>query len=35
MSDLPPADATIWFLTLTDERNTLVSSPLVFPNTGK
>jgi len=30
VSDLPPADATVWFLTVTDERNTLVSSTLVF-----
>ena len=29
-SDLPPADATIWFLTLKDERNTVVSSELMF-----
>ena len=34
-SDLPPADASIWFLTLTDERNTLVSSALVFSGSGK
>ena len=27
----PPAEATAWFLTLTDERNTTVSSSLVFP----
>lgn len=30
-SDLPPAEATAWFLTLTDERDTLVSSSLTFP----
>ena len=30
-ADLPPAEATAWFLTLTDERSTLVSSALTFP----
>jgi len=35
VSDLPPADATVWFLTLVDERNTLVSSTLVFSSTEK
>ncbi len=28
---LPPADASAWFLTATDERQALVSSTLVFP----
>jgi len=27
----PPANAAIWFLTVTDERNTMVSSKLIFP----
>lgn len=31
IADLPPENATIWFLTLKDERNTLVSSKLMFP----
>jgi len=31
----PPADATIWFLTVTDERNAIVSSTLVFPKNSK
>ena len=30
-AEAPPKDATIWFLTVTDERNVLVSSELVFP----
>lgn len=34
-SDLPPAEATAWFLTLTDERNTTVSSALAFPGSTK
>ena len=29
-ADLPPRDATIWFLTVTDERKTTVSSKLLF-----
>lgn len=29
-ADLPPKDATIWFLTVTDERKTTVSSKLIF-----
>lgn len=29
--DLPPKNATIWFLTVIDERKTTVSSKLVFP----
>jgi cephalosporin-C deacetylase-like acetyl esterase len=28
---LPPDDTTAWFLTVEDNRNTVVSSPLVFP----
>jgi len=35
MSDLPPANATAWFLTLTDERDTLISSTLTFPSSAK
>ncbi|OVE74838.1 hypothetical protein BVX97_06150 [bacterium E08(2017)] len=34
-SDLPPKEATIWFLTLKDERDTLVSSELQFNKTVK
>ena len=30
-AEAPPRDATIWFLTVTDERKVLVSSELVFP----
>jgi cephalosporin-C deacetylase-like acetyl esterase len=30
-ADLPPENITIWFLTVEDERNTIVSSKLVFP----
>ena len=33
-SDLPPTNTTIWFLTVKDDRDTVVSSELVFP-TGK
>ena len=31
IADLPPDDAQIWFLTVVDERRTLVSSRLMFP----
>jgi dienelactone hydrolase len=31
VADLPPENTTIWFLTGTDDRETIVSSPLVFP----
>lgn len=31
IADLPPENATIWFLTLKDERNALISSTLMFP----
>ncbi len=31
VAELPPTNATIWFLTVTDDRKTLVSSELVFP----
>ena len=34
IADLPPPNATIWFLTVEDERNTLVSSKLMFPLAG-
>jgi len=30
-STLPPGNTVIWFLTVTDDRNTIVSSALVFP----
>ena len=33
VAELPPKVATIWFLTVTDERDALVSSPLMFSNT--
>ena len=32
VAELPPKEATIWFLTVTDERDALVSSPLMIPN---
>lgn len=35
LSGLPPADATAWFLTLMDERDTTVSSSLAFPGSAK
>jgi len=28
----PPKDAVVWFLTVTDERKTTVSSKLIFPD---
>ena len=31
-TDKNTKEATIWFLTVTDERDALVSSPLMFPN---
>jgi cephalosporin-C deacetylase-like acetyl esterase len=34
-SDLPPAEATAWFLTVADERNATVSSPLAFPGSAE
>jgi len=34
-ADLPPSEATVWFLTLVDERDTLVSSTLVFSSAEK
>ena len=34
-AELPPANATIWFLTLKDERSTMISSELVFPREHK
>ncbi len=33
IAERPPADATIWFLTVTDQRKALVSSELVFCET--
>jgi hypothetical protein len=30
VSDAPPDEATIWFLTVTDSREAIVSSELVF-----
>ena len=30
VAELPPRNATIWFLTVTDDRDVLVSSPLMF-----
>jgi hypothetical protein len=31
IADSPPENTTIWFLRLVDERNTQVSSKLMFP----
>jgi cephalosporin-C deacetylase-like acetyl esterase len=35
VSKTPPANAKIWFFTITDERKTVVSSELVFPGQSK
>jgi cephalosporin-C deacetylase-like acetyl esterase len=32
IADLPPENAKVWFLTVKDERNAIVSSKLMFPN---
>jgi hypothetical protein len=33
IAEQPPDNTVIWFLTVTDERDTTVSSELVFPGT--